>query len=133
MEISGLDELNLTVAFNDVDLCLKARAHGYRVIWTPNARLLHLESASRGTDTSGENKERLVREASYLRKKWGDLLETGDPFHNPNVLFDPRILAIPRKEKPWQALFSGGGLRVLIERIRGLGTAIVPPQPRSRD
>ena len=70
MEISGFDEINLVVAFNDVNLCLEAIAHGYRVIRTPNAKLLHLESVSRGLDTTAENMERFESEVSHLRKKW---------------------------------------------------------------
>ena len=70
MEISGFDEINLVVAFNDVNLCLEAIAHGYRVIRTPNAKLLHLESVSRGLDTTAENMERFESEVSHLRKMW---------------------------------------------------------------
>jgi glycosyltransferase involved in cell wall biosynthesis len=51
-EIGGYDAENLAVAFNDVDLCLKVRAAGYDIIWTPYAELYHLESASRGSDVA---------------------------------------------------------------------------------
>jgi len=42
-EVGGLDEEHLTVAFNDVDLCLKLRKRGYRNLWTPYAELYHHE------------------------------------------------------------------------------------------
>ena len=45
----ALDE-GFGVAYNDIDLCLRIRKAGYRVIWTPFARLVHLESASRGPE-----------------------------------------------------------------------------------
>ena len=48
-QVGGFDE-SLTVAFNDVDFCLKARAAGYRNVWTPFATLIHHESVSRGRD-----------------------------------------------------------------------------------
>ena len=38
-EVGGLDEINLTVAYNDVDFCLRCREAGYRNIWTPYAVL----------------------------------------------------------------------------------------------
>ncbi|MBR8320605.1 glycosyltransferase family 2 protein, partial [Burkholderia cenocepacia] len=43
-EVGGFDEENLPVAFNDVDLCLRVREAGYRVVWTPYAVLHHFES-----------------------------------------------------------------------------------------
>ncbi|MBW6657099.1 glycosyltransferase, partial [Salmonella enterica subsp. enterica serovar Weltevreden] len=43
-EVGGFDAAHLAVAFNDVDLCLKIRAAGYRIVWTPHARLVHHES-----------------------------------------------------------------------------------------
>ena len=33
-EVGGLDE-GFTVAFNDVDFCLRVRQAGWRVLWTP--------------------------------------------------------------------------------------------------
>ena len=51
-EVGGFDEDNLSVAYNDVDFCLKLREAGYRNLWTPFAELYHYESMSRGsTDT----------------------------------------------------------------------------------
>jgi GT2 family glycosyltransferase len=47
----GFDELDgfdtaFAKDFNDVDFCLRARAAGYRVAWTPYAHLTHHEGAS---------------------------------------------------------------------------------------
>ena len=46
LRLGGLDEINFAVAFNDVDYCLRLREVGKRIVLTPHARLLHLESAS---------------------------------------------------------------------------------------
>jgi GT2 family glycosyltransferase len=48
--VGGFDERDLQVAFNDVDLCLKVGAAGYRVIWTPHSLAEHRESLSRGNE-----------------------------------------------------------------------------------
>ena len=103
-EVGGLDETNLPVAFNDIDLCLRLGDFGYRVVWTPEAELFHLESASRGTDV---NKPRFIHEWQYMRRTWGKLLENGDKFHNVNLLFSTErteIPSYPRSTRPWQHL-----------------------------
>lgn len=43
----GFDEVNLPIAFNDVDYCLKLREKGYLIVYTPYAALYHYESLSR--------------------------------------------------------------------------------------
>jgi GT2 family glycosyltransferase len=109
-EVGGLDEVNLTMAFNDIDLCLRVGDYGYRVVWTPFAELFHLESASRGLDDANPAKrERFLRELQYMQKTWGSLLESADPFHNPNLLFAWEHFEVPsepRREKPWRSVFE---------------------------
>lgn len=104
-EMGGLDERNLTVTFNDVDLCLRLRARGYRVIWTPHAALFHLEGVSRGSDAEGENLLRSNRELRFMRNAWGPLYDR-DPFYNPNLTYGwdhVTLSAPPRRARPWQA------------------------------
>ena len=62
LDVGGLDEIALAVAFNDVDLCLKLVENGYRNLWTPYATLYHHESASRGTDLTGPQAVRFEKE-----------------------------------------------------------------------
>jgi len=45
--VGGFDEENFGVEFNDVDYCLKLQNHGERIVYSPNASLVHLGSASR--------------------------------------------------------------------------------------
>jgi O-antigen biosynthesis protein len=54
-EIGGFNE-SLPVTYNDVDLCLKARARGYLVVYTPFALLYHYEGVSKSSvmDNVGE-------------------------------------------------------------------------------
>jgi O-antigen biosynthesis protein len=56
LEVGGLNEKNLAVAFNDVDLCLKIQTKGYRNVWTPFAKLIHHESVTRGYEDTREKK-----------------------------------------------------------------------------
>lgn len=82
-EVGGMDE-NLAVAFNDVDLCLKIFAAGYRNVWTPFAQLYHYESKSRGYEDTPEKQNRFQAEANLMRQRWRSLLEN-DPYLNPNL------------------------------------------------
>jgi GT2 family glycosyltransferase len=87
LEVGGMDETQFPVNFNDVDYCLKLRALGKRIVFTPHAKLLHLESASRGAESTKNNK-RFERELQNLRAKWGSVL-TADPYYNPILSLDP--------------------------------------------
>jgi O-antigen biosynthesis protein len=87
LEVAGLDEVSLPVAFNDIDLCLKLVAHGYRNLWTPYAELYHVESVSRGSDLVGKNAARYARDVATMRQRWGDVLDH-DPYWNPNLSLD---------------------------------------------
>ncbi|SEK23980.1 Glycosyltransferase, GT2 family [Xaviernesmea oryzae] len=84
LSVGGLDEDHLPVAFNDVDLCLKLGEAGYRTIYTPYATLYHLESISRGFDTTRIKAEAYKREADFMARKW-NVRVVNDPFYNPNL------------------------------------------------
>ncbi|HVO07683.1 MAG TPA: glycosyltransferase family 2 protein [Burkholderiaceae bacterium] len=83
-EVGGLDEQHLAVDFNDIDLCLRIREAGYRVVWTPHAELFHHESASRGTHLDAEQQSRQGREFACMRERWSRWLDN-DPAYNPNA------------------------------------------------
>lgn len=84
LDVGGLDESGLAIAFNDVDLCLKVEAAGWRNVYVPHAVLFHHESKSRGKDVSPENIDRYRRELRVLQERWGTKTYA-DPLHNPNL------------------------------------------------
>lgn len=81
--VGGFEE-KLSVAFNDVDFCLKARELGWLVVYQPRAGGWHYESKSRGAEDSPEKVARFQREIEYMRKHWISILKNGDPYYNPN-------------------------------------------------
>ncbi len=104
-EIGGFDQQNLPVAFNDVDLCLRLRERGYRIVWTPFAKLVHHESASRGSDLALGKQERFKAECAYMVQRWRDQLNY-DPFYSPNLSLDSvagKLATAPRVRRPWSA------------------------------
>ena len=103
LKLGGLDEQHLEVAFNDVDYCLRVRAAGYRVVWTPHAGLYHHESVSRGADRSRRRRSRAKREVVTMRRRWAHVMRH-DPFYNPNLSYerpDFSLSRAPRVKKPW--------------------------------
>ena len=82
-ELGGLDE-RLSVAFNDVDFCLRVREAGYRNIFTPFAELYHHESPSRGEDVAPEKRARFVAEVEFMHETWAWAMKL-DPFYSPSL------------------------------------------------
>jgi GT2 family glycosyltransferase len=78
-KLHGFD-ISLKISYQDVDLCLRAAAAGYRTVYTPFALLYHHESASTGKRTN-EGEERLFKE------RWREKYPC-DPFYNPNFPAD---------------------------------------------
>ncbi|MEA5560534.1 tetratricopeptide repeat protein [Planktothrix agardhii] len=82
-KIGGFDE-QLTVAYNDVDLCLKMLDKGYRNLYLPHVTLYHHESKSRGYEDTPEKKERLNRESKIIAGRWQKYIDN-DPCYSPHL------------------------------------------------
>ena len=100
--VKGFNE-DLSVAFNDVDLCIRLRRAGWRIVWTPQVELIHHESATLGRHDLPERQALFKREMKLMRDWWGDQLDN-DPFYNPNLSlkntrstlgFPPRMSRLP--------------------------------------
>ncbi|WP_312102981.1 glycosyltransferase [Pygmaiobacter massiliensis] len=83
-QLHGLNE-EFAVAFNDVDLCMRIRRAGYRIVLTPHAKLYHYESKSRGGETTPEKQKRFLGEIKLFEEYWQRELDQGDPFYNINL------------------------------------------------
>ena len=94
-----LDEDIFAIAYNDVDLCLRALAQGFRIVWTPFATLVHHESASRGSDETTANIERFRRDKASLQAR-----------HNTHELED-------RAFNPWYSRDRSQPVPVLRKRL----------------
>ncbi len=81
--VGGFTE-EFTVAYNDVDLCIKLYESGRYNVWVAEAELYHFESKSRGYEDNPEKRERFAREIKMLQDKWLKYIKN-DPFYNPNL------------------------------------------------
>ena len=80
--VGGFDEA-LVVELNDVDLCLRLAARGWRCVTEPAATLLHREGASRG----GASLQRLSKHAgerAVFSERWFDEARD-DPYFHPGL------------------------------------------------
>jgi len=97
--VNGFDE-GFAVGFNDVDLCLRVRAKGWKVLRDAQAVSIHYESQSRGTA------DRHPADTQRFQERYAELLRAGDPFTSPLLDPDPRMnVLIPRLKCPAAVLF----------------------------
>jgi GT2 family glycosyltransferase len=97
--IGPFDETVFPIAYNDVDFCLRAIEHGFRVVWTPFASLVHHESASRGSDETQANIERFNRDKAQLQAR-----------HRTDVYDDPAF-------SPWYSRHHSYPQIVQLDRL----------------
>ncbi len=88
-QIGGFDP-QYRIAFGDVELCLRARAAGFRLVYTPFARLVHHEGMTRASYIPPED----IR---YSRAHFLQPVKEGDPFYNPNLSYTVRIPTFRRR------------------------------------
>jgi GT2 family glycosyltransferase len=77
-EVSGFDEA-FVVGFNDTDLCLRVGRAGYKILYDGRTVLFHHESVTRIAKAQLKH----PKDDQKLRKDWGQLLKTGDPYYSP--------------------------------------------------
>lgn len=84
LEMSGFDDKNFKVAYNDVDYCGRLLEHGHRMVYTPEAVLTHYEGFSRGfCDDPREN-------VNFRNKYYGKR----DPYYNPSLSLDNELFEV---------------------------------------
>ena len=77
IELGGFDE-HFATHYQDVDLCLRIRRSGRRILYTPRAVLRHYEGATRG-----DHYDHFDR--ALLLDAWGDTVARGDPYYNASL------------------------------------------------
>jgi GT2 family glycosyltransferase len=71
LERVGLLDEDYPMAFEDIDWCLRAWREGFRVFYFPAARMVHHESATRGTEVG----ERELASQRLFWERWGDFFD----------------------------------------------------------
>lgn len=83
--VGGFDE-KLAANFCDVDFCLRLRQENYLIVFDANVELQHNETTNRkrGHGMSTESAINFENERAYMKSKWGNVLNAGDPYYNVN-------------------------------------------------
>ncbi len=84
-KIGGFDE-ELSVTFNDVDICLRLLEHGMLNVFNPFCELYHYEISGKHQNT---DEQTFDTEKRLFLHKWQKVISQGDPYYNPNFsLYD---------------------------------------------
>jgi GT2 family glycosyltransferase len=112
-DLGGFDE-SFEISFNDVDFCLRMREAGWRILWTPEARLYHAESTS--VRQIPGRVAQYKDETRRMWARWGAEL-AADPFYSPNLSLSAMngLAWPPRVSCPTR----GAKARPIIERTSG--------------
>lgn len=104
VDVGGFNEA-IPFTFNDVDLCMRLREAGWRIVWTPHAEAYHRESVSGGRHQGSQRADEHRSSLDFIRSRWGRELDS-DPHHNPNLSLDPLQVwepaFPPRVSYPWR-------------------------------
>lgn len=87
-ELDGMDE-NFAVAYNDIDLCLRARKSGKLVVYTPYAKMVHYEGFTRGFMRVAQKEiQREENEQKLFIKKHSSFLANDGGYYNIHLSMD---------------------------------------------
>jgi GT2 family glycosyltransferase len=103
-EVAGLEAM-LTINLQDIDLCLRVKELGYRIVWTPFATLLHHGFATLRNEDDPQKIAIIDKEAQKFRIRWKHRLPH-DPAWNRNLSLDTKT-PTPENELvvPWNPDF----------------------------
>lgn len=104
--LQGFDEKNHSQGLGDVDLCLRAAAQGYLMVWTPYAQLQ--QAAVSLMAQANDDGRRSVREDEQYRfcERWLSAL-VRDPAYNVNLsLLSADFSLTPTLRGSWNPLIS---------------------------
>jgi hypothetical protein len=96
-EVGGFDEA-FPVNYNDVDLCLRVREKGLRVVCLNVGKTIHRESQTRVGGTT-------YKERDALYKRWARVLSRPDPFYSRHLAPTERI-TLRRGSSPLEGLVA---------------------------
>ncbi len=130
-EAGGFDERFLPMYYEDVDLCFEARERGLRVLYEPDAVVIHVEGATAGNDVEASHKRHQEENRPRFVEKWRHRLEAEHLPPGPRNLRlaadrhrGPHVLIVDHLVPMWDR--DAGSLRMLaiMRALIGLGARV---------
>ncbi len=119
--IGQFDEAH-EVVNNDLDFCLRMHQAGLRTVYTPYAKLIHHELASR-------DQVKETFDTSHFERQWKSLFTAGDPYFSP--LLSRHADDYRPDDEPVESVFAGHPMfrrdeikRVLVVKLDHIGDFI---------
>lgn len=94
LDAGQFDEANLPIEWNDVDLCLRLRKLGLRVVCLPLEGITHADGQTRRLMNPGEVAPINLAASQEMNRRWPEAFAS-DPYENPNLR--PAAVARPQK------------------------------------
>lgn len=131
MAVGGFDLAYEPAYYEDTDLCLKIQALGHKVLYCPDARVVHIEGSSANGDAAATARRTALGDLNRdkFTARWGDYLKTRRQAHLRAVrqqflpsapLLPPMATLAPGVERPRAVVYTpyeltpGGGERFLL-------------------
>jgi O-antigen biosynthesis protein len=95
-QLGGLDTRYKPAYYEDTDLCFGVRTLGYRVVYQPASRVVHIEGGTNGTNTASGHKAYQVVNQQKFRQKWAEVLAGHNP--KPAAESDVRRASVRGRE-----------------------------------
>lgn len=117
-QVGGYDERYLPMFYEDADLCFQAREHGLRVMYEPEAVVVHIEGATTGNDVKSGHKRHQEENRPRFVTKWRRQLESEHLRPGPTNVWaaanhhkGPHVLVVDHRVPMWDR--DAGSLRML--------------------
>ena len=130
-DLGGYDERYLPMYYEDTDLCFEARERGLRVLYEPEAVVIHVEGATAGNHIESGYKRYQEQNRSKFVAKWRHRLESEQLRPAPTNLRTaanrhrgPHVLVVDFRVPTWN--HDSGSLRMLnvLQALIGLGARV---------
>jgi O-antigen biosynthesis protein len=130
-DTGGFDERYLPMYYEDTDLCFEARERGLRVLYEPEAVVVHIEGATAGNDVETGHKRYQEQNRHKFVEKWRNQLESGHGHPTSANIRDaanrqsgPHVLVADHRVPMWDR--DSGSLRMLriMQALIGLGARV---------
>jgi O-antigen biosynthesis protein len=117
-QVGGYDERYLPMFYEDADLCFEARERGLRVVYEPEAVVVHVEGATTGNDVESGHKRHQEQNRPKFVAKWRQRLESEHLRPDPTNVWvaanrhnGPHVLVVDHRIPMWDR--DAGSLRML--------------------